>query len=429
MTTLGLNTPQTEKVEGREDQVENNEGGFVFSVGPWGMLDRFLILGSEGNTYYSSERKITKDNVKNVEKLLHTDGVDVVRRVVEISESGRAPKNDQALYILAMASSSENPKVRKAALDALLKVARIGTHLFHYVSFVNEMRGWGRSLRKAVSNWYLETENNKLAYQLIKYQQRDGWSHSDVIRLAHPKPADPVKDALFAWIRDPKSLGNKEVNLPAQVQAFEAAKKASSSAEIIRLIGDFNLPRECIPTNFLTDPTVWEALLEKMPMTAVIRNLATMTSVGLLTSGSSAATKVSNQITDINLLRRARIHPISVLSALRTYENGKGIRGSKTWSPIKQVCDALDSSFYLSFGNVIPTGKRILVALDVSGSMAAGEIAGVPGLTPRDASAALALVTLSVEPNVEVVGFTNGSYGSYNSSGITPLNLQKRYEN
>src|SRR5262245_65895690 len=59
----------------------------------------------------------------------------------------------------------------------------------------------------------------------------------------------------------------------------------------------------------------------------------------------------------------------------------------------------------------LPTGKRLLLALDVSGSMSWGSIAGVPGLTPRDASAALALVTAATEERYEVVGFFAGKRG------------------
>src|SRR6185503_16313253 len=54
------------------------------------------------------------------------------------------------------------------------------------------MRGWGRGLRNAVGGWYVERETGDLAHQAVKYQQRDGWSHSDLLRLAHPKgTADP----------------------------------------------------------------------------------------------------------------------------------------------------------------------------------------------------------------------------------------------
>ena len=106
-----------------------------------------------------------------------------------------------------------------------------------------------------------------------------------------------------------------------------------------------------------------------------------------------------------------------MLAALRTYASGRGVRGKHAWAPVAQVVDALDAAFYTAFGNVEPAGKRMLLALDVSGSMTWGDIAGVPGLTPRDASAAMALVTAATEPEHEIVGFTDG---------LTPLAISPR---
>lgn len=140
-------------------------------------------------------------------------------------------------------------------------------------------------------------------------------------------------------------------------------------------------------------------------MTALLRNLATMTRVGLLAPGSTAVTRAVEQLGDVQRARRARVHPIAVLAALRTYASGQGVRGRGTWSPVAAIVDALDAAFYAAFGNVEPSGTRMLLALDVSGSMGAGWVSGVPGLTPRDASAAMALVTAAREPAHEIVGF------------------------
>jgi 60 kDa SS-A/Ro ribonucleoprotein len=152
---------------------------------------------------------------------------------------------------------------------------------------------------------------------------------------------------------------------------------------------------------------VWEALLQDMPMTALIRNLATLTRVGLLSPLSKTTKKVVAQLGDAERLRKARVHPIAVLSALRTYASGHGARGSNTWQPVSSVVDALDAAFYASFGSLTPSNARHLLALDVSGSMSCGEIAGVAGLTPRDGTAAMALVTGAVEENVEYVAFSD----------------------
>ena len=71
------------------------------------------------------------------------------------------------------------------------------------------------------------------------------------------------------------------------------------------------------------------------------------------------------------------------------------------------MVDALDTAFTLAFDNAQATGKRWLLALDVSGSMSMGTIAGVPGITPRVGSAAMALVALRTETSVETVAFSH----------------------
>jgi 60 kDa SS-A/Ro ribonucleoprotein len=190
-----------------------------------------------------------------------------------------------------------------------------------------------------------------------------------------------------------------------------------------------------VQTDHLASAEVWEALLEDMPMTAAIRNLATMTRAGVLAPGSDGTKRVVAQLGDDERIRRARVHPIAVLAALRTYSAGRGLRGRNEWNPVREIVDALDAAFYASFGNVEPAGTRLLLALDVSGSMASGSVAGVPGLSPREASAALALVTAATEPAYEIVGFFTGRGGwksggknryGFADWGLSPLAISPR---
>ncbi|HER54517.1 MAG TPA: TROVE domain-containing protein, partial [Candidatus Bathyarchaeota archaeon] len=120
--------PQHEQA--REDQVKNRAGGYVWQVDCWTSLDRFLILGAEGSTYYVGEKKLVKENAKAIGECLKQDGLRTVARVTEISQAGRAVKNDPAVFCLAMAAGHSDSEVRKAALQALPKVCRIGTDLF-----------------------------------------------------------------------------------------------------------------------------------------------------------------------------------------------------------------------------------------------------------------------------------------------------------
>ena len=438
--TTQSQTPQNEPLPGT-NQVRNSAGGYSWQVDQWDQLKRFLILGSEGGSYYANERTLTVDNANNVLACIQADGERVVREIVAISTEGRAPKNDPAIFALALAASVGDADTRKAALAALPEVCRTGTHLFTFAETIKGMRGWGRGLRRAIGKWYTTRPNRKLAYQLVKYRQRGGWTHRDTLRLSHPKPASEVQKALFQWVTHrndetlPEALNwTQDVNVPqdealAFIWGFEQAQRTENVDTVLKLIDAFDLPREALPTQVLNDEAVWYALLEKMPMTAMIRNLATMARVGVLKLHSAGEATIIQRLTDVNLLRKARIHPIQVLSAMRVYALGYRLRGRATpygfyaqpgereWTPSARVLDALDKAFELAFHNIEPTGKRTMLALDVSGSMGGGMIAGVPGLTPRDGAAAMAMVTARTEPNYSVVAFADK---------MMPLNISAR---
>lgn len=404
MTQVDVNayadTPQTEPIPG-SGQVENSAGGHSWQVDRWTRLRRFLILGVEGGTYYTSERKLTVDNLTAVEECARDNGPRTVSEIINVSVNGRAPKQSPTLAALALVASRGDTTTRRIALDAVHDVCRTATHLFEFVGYCKQFRGWGRGLRTAVADWY-RRDAGQVAYQAVKYRKRHGYTHRDLLRLAHPAPPTEAHQALYAWA----TQGRVSDRLPSIVTDYlelSAAGHPAQAAAVIREHPD--LPREAVPTDHLTDPDVWAALLERMPLTAMIRNLGNMTKVGLLTPGSDAERTVVDALADDERIGKARVHPIQMLAALLTYQSGGGARGSGTWEPSTKVVDALDGGFYSSFGNVEPTGKRRLLALDISGSMSIGNVAGVPGLTPRVASAALALIAASTGDPYEVVGF------------------------
>jgi 60 kDa SS-A/Ro ribonucleoprotein len=434
--------PPNQREQADPRQVMNSAGGYTFVVDDWSRLQRFLVLGAEGGTYYASEKKLARENAACVERLIKVDGQRLVREIVELSDSGRAPKNDPAILALALAAKLGDVETKRAAYAALPRVCRIGTHLYHFAAFTSAIDGggWGAGMRRALARWFNARSVDDAALQAVKYQSRDGWAAKDILNLARPNPKRgtgagefAARDALYRWMTygieglDP----DQRAKLPMIVEAFEQLKGMTDVKKAVALIRDRELPREAVPTQLLTLPEVWEALLPHMGMTALVRNLGTMSKIGLIAPLGEHVAKVCARISSAEQLKKARVHPIQMLTAAKTYGQGRGEKGKSTWTPVQQVVDALDAGFYAAFAAVTPTNRPTLLALDVSGSMTSGMIAGCPGLTPRVASAAMALVTAAVESRHHIVGFSSasGGYGGQwggGQSGLTSIPISAR---
>src|SRR3954471_15959314 len=118
-------TPQSQPIPG-SNQVRNSGGGHSWQVDDWTRFDRFLVLGAEGGTYYISERELVKQNHDALVRCIKSDGIRAVNRIVEISDSGRAPKNDPAIFAMALVATHGDAEGRALAFRKLSKVCRIG---------------------------------------------------------------------------------------------------------------------------------------------------------------------------------------------------------------------------------------------------------------------------------------------------------------
>ena len=384
-------TPQSEPMFGKS-QEKNNAGGYTFVLDKWSQLERFLVIGCQGGSYYANERSMAVENAKIVNECADEDHAKIFAILDDINKNNRAIKHDTVLFAYVLLCSKQS-----SYLDHILSFCRTGTHLFQFAQMIKDLRGWGRSVRRAVARWY--NEHHSTEYQMVKYQSRGGWTHRDVLRQSHVVPKDETVNGLLKW------AVKGEVPAGGLVEAMSKAKTASE-LEIVSLINDKNLPRECIPTEHLKSIKVWDALLEKMPMTAMIRNLGKMSSIGLLTPMSDGCQKVASRLVDSEYVKESRIHPFSVLLALKTYSMGQGFRGSLSWSPDSSILESLNTCFSLSFENVEPTGKRFYFGVDVSGSMTS--TINNSNVTCREAAAALVLASVKHEPMTYTAGFTGG---------------------
>jgi 60 kDa SS-A/Ro ribonucleoprotein len=408
LTTFNLRqTLQTYKF--LENQFKNSAGGYVFKITDLERLKRFLILGTQEGSYYASSKKLTKENATNIiEVLKGDDWKKAVDLIVQTSLSGAAPKQNPVVFAFALACSSERAETQAYAFEFLNDVCKTGTQLFLFVKYIKQFRGWGRSLRKAVASWYTDKELKTLCYQLVKYRNREGYTHADVLRLCHAKTSDEVRNAVFKWVTKGTGIFDSLPKDCELIWAYEFLKAEVDESIVVSMINNNkSVTWEMLPTEMLNRRSIWEALLgQGIPQTALIRQLPRLTNVGLLEPFSDTLKTVVSQLTNREILQKARVHPYNLLVAMNTYRSGHSLKGSSEWTPSQAVVDALEEAFYSSFDFVTPSNKNTLIALDISDSMSWATISD--GINAREGSAAMAMVTAKTEPNYHFVGFTHG---------------------
>jgi len=401
--SLPISTPQSRPIPGREaEMVANNAGGFGFTLDKWNALHRFLIIGSEGGTYYIREHKLTELNAKIAIECIKEDGNRAALAAYHVNTENLAPKVNSQLFVMALVLKHGDDTAKGTAEALLPSMLRTGTHLLNFAAMVDGLCGWGRSKRRIFSNWFESRDPDALAYQVLKYRNRDGWTIRDVMRLCHPVSApyqdtDPVnihkRVAVYNWI-----CGRKGDFLPRVLNDYELIQIGLQEGNLTplkaALLGvQLGLPREALPTEALNDPELWKAMLPSTPLHALLRNLVNLEKYGVFNHAPSCGEAV-RKLRNANSMRTARVHPFAVLLASMMCKQNRVAR---------PIMEALDDAYDAAFDNVGPTNKRILVGIDISGSMGK-PCMGTP-IPTNLAAAAMALTIARLEPYADVVQF------------------------
>jgi hypothetical protein len=544
--------PQTCKLN--IDQVLNCSGGYVWKLSAIEHVNRYLVLGGakDMGNYYKQADDVSHECALSVLQMIRSPDasqfVQLCDLLKAVSIGGRAPKQEPVLLSVAAAIVfAKNAQEKEIAFETAKACIRIPTHMFMLAGFVRDLsmakpqnkgKGWGAGFRRTMANYYLSHTGRDLAFHMTKYQNREGWTHADMIRMLHinpatladdgarlmfdyvmmkyarksktptektlatlatqkvaivPNPFKPLTKAEFVEklnaISTPPIPTSASVAAPApvitqnpgyktvasKVAGFVSAltsvmpctataakpvaqklaqkpaedddtfvvitaeddeegssqkKKGSSSqsqsqleqvAFLLKhlhaiheagekkdvplacaLIRSGRLVREHVPTTLFGSKEIWITLLETMPLEALLRNLGKLTQIGV---AAEKHREIVARLVNQTEVLKARIHPIKVLVASKVYTNGHGDSGSLTWTPNAYIGVALTDLFRISYGAVTPTGKRIMLGIDVSGSMSS-PVLGSKVLTCRDASIAMALLYLETETNVSAVAFS-----------------------
>lgn len=390
--------PQSAPLPGREAAMAKNlAGGYGFKGEPLALLRRWLYLGTPNNLYYQSgEENVRKHMAVAAEAMKSANAGTVAEMIVDASERGVSIHTP--ILAVALFSMQTTPEYNAAFRPLVLKAIRTGSHLLEFCGYVKELRGFGPKVRGAITAWIDRQTPHGLAYQALKYQNRYGWRMRDALRVAKPRGRDrPLIDPVLRWVVGKHAEGA----LPEPLGIYESMlKEPMREADLVAAIRLHGLTHEMVPGNQKMTPGVWRALFEKMPVGATIRNLGNLTDKGMFgqdDGGLDDVTALKERLT-IDRMKGAYIHPLNLAMAAKTYEaGGEAGKSRLRWQPNPKVTALLMGRVEDLMSKVEPTGKRVLHALDVSGSMFGGSPLG--GLHPAHVAGIMALSALKSDPD------------------------------
>ncbi|XP_006786930.1 60 kDa SS-A/Ro ribonucleoprotein isoform X3 [Neolamprologus brichardi] len=397
----------------------NSTGGGSWEISDKAKLCRFLCYGSEGDLYSTRENgRIRVENTGALQSMLEEKrGAEVLEEIKRFAQDGRAVRLEPSIFALALCSQNPDVNTKQAAFKALKDVCREPAHLFSFIKYKKELKEhmkcgiWGRALRRALSDWYNEQDAMSLAAAVTKCKQREGWSHQDLLRLSHTKPArDAIalisKYVTKGWKEVQVAHENKEnaeevIRVLSYLEVVEKVKHSRDETEVVTLIEEHKLEREQLLTEHLKYKQVWSALLKEMPLHSVVKMLGRLT---VLELGSSDTQFLCDRIQSETALKQAKIHPFSILLATENYKKGQGYQGKPKWEADRNILKAMDSAFYKSFMNVEPVGKCFVVAVDMSGSP--NSIVPGTSISTAAAAAAIAMIFARTEADTHVLVYS-----------------------
>ncbi len=409
------NTPQSQPIPARAaEMVQGKSGGYTFKADTWRQLRRCLLIGIANGSYYATKWELTNDFVDILGIAIQADPDRVATEIVYASD-GRALNNSTSIWSLVLLSMGESAAAKAAFQRIFPQIVRTASHFYEWMSYTKSVRGFGKIVREAGRNWLTQGDTQALAYQLLKYQQRHGFSNRDALRLFHVKPQTEDRDLLFKWVL------NGWETLPAQPPSaalnqiwwYEWLKRNPESTKEAIVKG--RLTHEMAAPVGKMDRDAWELLFAEMPIGALLRNLGSLTEIGLFehatksTKGSNTKknlARVEQILTSKEHLRKGRIHPIDILKALKTYRSGGSLgKSRKTWTTVARIVDILETALELSFEAIEPTGKVFMHAVDISGSMSSYTVSAID-LTCCEIATTMALAAAKAEKNYMIRGFS-----------------------
>jgi 60 kDa SS-A/Ro ribonucleoprotein len=376
----------------------NEAGGLAYALPPEAALAQVVMTGTLGNAFYA-EAEVQLTTLLDLAQ--RVDPAYLAKAAILARRSGYMKDTPAVLVALLTLRS---PEMAKVSFEQVIDNGRM---LRNFVQVLRSgtlgRKSLGTAPKRLVQRW-LDARDEA---QLLNDAVGQSPSLADIVKMVHPRPVNPEREALYGWLLDRNVA---EEHLPESVRAYEAFKQALAAGQ-----SDVLLP----PVNFqlLTSLPLsrghWIELARQAPWHTLRMNLNTYARRGVfggdpINEGSDPdagtdvlAEELAARLCNPDLIRRAQVFPYQLLATWRALD-------TRVPAIIRL---ALQEAMEIALDNVPALDGKVFVLPDVSGSMSSPVTGYRKGATTavtcRDVAALFASATLRKNPQTEVVAFDN----------------------
>lgn len=359
----------------------NEAGGKAYALGPRLALAQYTATGCLNGTYYAS----AETQLDTLLKMAAECDAEFVAKTAVFARQRGYMKDMPAL--LAAHLAQRDPVLLRKVFDRVIDDGKMLRNFVQVIrSGVTGRKSLGTAPKRLVQRWLAARTDD----QLLRASVGQKPSLADVVKMVHPKPDSPQRQALYGWLCSRQVEANL---LPPLVQAFESFKQSRDATA---------LPD--VPFQMLTALELgaahWAQIARKASWQTTRMNLNTFARHGVF-ADADLTRLIAQRLRDPDKVRKARVFPYQLLAAYT----------STSAEVPHEVKEALQDAMEAATQNVPAIQGKVWILPDVSGSMQSPVTGHRSGSTSKvrclDVAALVTACFLRNNRGAEVLPFTD----------------------
>lgn len=356
----------------------NAESAPAYAMSPKQALAQYAATGCLGHTFYAT----AEEQLKVVLDLCEQVPPEFVAQVAIYSRHESFMKDMPALLCAWL--SKRDARLHELVFAQVIDSTRM---LRNYVQILRSgvvgRKSLGSAPKRLVREWLASRDED----QLFSSSAGQSPSLADIVKMVHPKPSDPRREAFYAYMLGRPSAVNALPQLVLQFEQF----KAGDSLEVP------NLPFTMLSALPLAK-TDWAVVAKNASWQTTRMNLNTFARHGVFENPEMIGL-IAARLRDPDAIARARVFPYQLMVAFQNCDAAVPAA----------VRDALQDAMELSIAHVPSIETSVVICPDVSGSMASPVTGHRKGSTSAvrciDVAALVAAALVRKNPDARVLPF------------------------